>query len=404
MNSFYRGTPYSLNKKLKNLNKFELRKNHDINILYKNLNDSIPDLTNSFCFLKNRTNALNKSLNKIPIIYSNFITSNSNYNSNSNSRILRTSPNISSNFNNYSYLSPKPVLKPYINTNKNNNIKKTNNILKYKNISQNLFGNNNPKNYNQININYKKISDIYNPFSKYKLNYSRNNSNYKSKNNNAIIKLKKHIKSNYNNKNYSAINMLRDANKFHKLKINSINYGNNNIGNNSEITNNSFKIQIQKLNAKIDEKDKIILNMQGIINETFCKLKQKDKENSLLKSEIFELKSKNNYELNKGFIDTNSNINFKESNKNENYSNIIGRIKKNKHKRIIYVVNNNKNKDKNYNKKDNKNNNNRKKDNNEVFDRKWEEIRKLNKKLDNLLYKGENKLKKYEKIQKNSKV
>jgi hypothetical protein len=144
--------------------------------------------------------------------------------------------------------------------------------------------------------------------------------------------------------------------------------------------------------------------MQGIINETFYKLNQKDKENSLLKSEIFELKSKNNYELNKGFIDTNSNINFKESNKNENYSNIIGRIKKNKHKRIIYVVNNNKNKDKNYNKKDNKNNNNRKKDNNEVFDRKWEEIRKLNKKLDNLLYKGENKLKKYEKIQKNSKV
>ena len=42
MNSFYRGTPYSLNKKLKNLNKFSLRKNHDINILYKNLNDSIP--------------------------------------------------------------------------------------------------------------------------------------------------------------------------------------------------------------------------------------------------------------------------------------------------------------------------------------------------------------------------
>ena len=123
MNSFYRGTPYSLNKKLKNLHKFELRKKHDINILYKNLNDSIPDLTNSFCFLKNRTNALNKSLNKIPIIYSNFITSNSNYNSNSNSRIIRTSPNLSSNFNNYSYLSPKPVLKPYINTNKNNNIK-----------------------------------------------------------------------------------------------------------------------------------------------------------------------------------------------------------------------------------------------------------------------------------------
>ena len=407
MNSFYRGTPYSLNKKLKNLNKFVLRKNHDINILYKNLNDSIPDLTNSFCFLKNRTNALNKSLNKIPIIYSNFITSNSNYNSNSNSRILRTSPNISSNFNNYSYLSPKPVLKPYINTNKNNNIKKTNNILKYKNISQNLFGNNNPKNYNQININYKKISDIYNPFSKYKLNYSRNNSNYKSKNNNVIIKLKKHIKSNYNNKNYSAINMLRDANKFHKLKINSINYGNNNIGNNSEITNNSFKIQIQKLNAKIDEKDKIILNMQGIINETFCKLKQKDKENSLLKSEIFELKSKNNYELNSDNIDTKSNINNNENKKDDKYiSNIKGKIKKYKHKKNYYILKNNKNKDKDKNNNigGNKNNNNRKKENKDPFDDKWEEIRKLNRKLDNLLYRGENKLKKYEDIRKKYKV
>ena len=402
MNSFYYGTPYNLKKKLKNLNKYALKKNPDINILYKDINDSIPALTNSFCFLKNRTIALNKSVNKLPIIYTNFITKNSNYNS--YSRMIRTSPNISSNFdNNYSYLSPKPVLKPYIN-NKNNNIfKAKNNILKYKNMSNNLLGNNKTKTYNQINLHYKFNSDIYNPLIKYKLNYNKNNNN--NKKNSVITKLKKNThKNNYNNKNYSAINMLRDNYKYHKIKNYSINNGDNNIKNNSEINNDSFKKQRQKLNEKIDEKDKIIFNMQGIINETFYKLNQKDKENSLLKSEIFELKSKNNYELNKGFIDTNSNINFKESNKNENYNNINGRIKKNKHKRIIYVVNNNKNKDKNYNKKDNKNNNNRKKDNNEVFDRKWEEIRKLNKKLDNLLYKGENKLKKYEKIQKNSKV
>ena len=35
------------------------------------------------------------------------------------------------------------------------------------------------------------------------------------------------------------------------------------------------------------------------------------------------------------------------------------------------------------------------------MDLKWEEIRKLNKKMDNLLYKNENKLKKYENINNN---
>ena len=404
MSSYYCGTPYSLNIKLKNLNKFELKKNPDINKLYKNLNDSIPALTNSFCFLKNRTNALNKSLNKIPIIYSNFISNNSNYNSFSGK--IRTSPNISSNFNNHNYLSPKPVLKPYLN-NKNTNtdiINPKNNIIKYKNISKNLLGNNNNlKKYNQIKLHYKTNSDIYNPLIKYKVNYSKNNSI--NKKNSIIPKLNKN--NNYNNKNYSAINMLRDNYKFRKMKNYSINYGFCNIKNNDEIINDSYKKQIQKLNEKIDEKDKIIFNMQGIINETFYKLNQKDKENSLLKSEIFELKSKNNYELNRDNIDTKSNINNNENRKDDKYiSNIKGKIKKYKHKKNYYILKNNKNKDKDKNNNigGNKNNNNRKKENKDPFDDKWEEIRKLNRKLDNLLYRGENKLKKYEDIRKKYKV
>lgn len=75
------GTPYKLNLKLKKLNR-NLTSNTELNRLYNNINASIPLITSHFCYLKNRINSLNKSLNNIPIACKMLDTSRVNCHSN----------------------------------------------------------------------------------------------------------------------------------------------------------------------------------------------------------------------------------------------------------------------------------------------------------------------------------
>ena len=305
MYSYHLNTPYNLNTKLHSLNKYSLLNNADINILYKNLNNSIPELTNQFTFLKNRTKALNRSLNKIPVIYNNLTTNpKTNIIINTNpktttystyTRDIKTSPNLLTPnyfFSNYStsYMFPKPILKPYI---EKNNSRPYSNLLD-NNRFKNKFINNIKKNDNQMKFNHNYISG-------------------NSRENNPI---KKFALRN-NNKNNSVINMIRDNYRQNKMKNYGIGFKNNINTNKSENKNksvlnkikNPYKTEINKLNKKIDEKDKIIHKMQGIIDDTFYKLNKKNEENSLLQSEILELKSRSNFDISNNYLGTSNNNN-----------------------------------------------------------------------------------------------
>ena len=391
MYSYHLNTPYNLNTKLHSLNKYSLLNNADINILYKNLNNSIPELTNQFTFLKNRTKALNRSLNKIPVIYNNLTTNpKTNIIINTNpktttystyTRDIKTSPNLLTPnyfFSNYStsYMFPKPILKPYI---EKNNSRPYSNLLD-NNRFKNKFINNIKKNDNQMKFNHNYISG-------------------NSRENNPI---KKFALRN-NNKNNSVINMIRDNYRQNKMKNYGIGLKNNINTNKSENKNksvlnkikNPYKTEINKLNKKIDEKDKIIHKMQGIIDDTFYKLNKKNEENSLLQSEILELKSRSNFDINNNYLGTSNNNNNDKKISNLNNTEMNERIKKIKYKRKKHVVKNNNinNRYKTFNR-----NELNKMNHTTDFDIKWEEIRKLNKKMDSLLHKTEGKIKKYERI------
>lgn len=354
-------TPYTLNLKLKSL--YPVTRKIDLNKLYHNLNDSIPILTNQFCCLKNKTKALNKSLTKIPIVYKNFASNRSC--SNFLSKSLKTTPNTPCSFYNYYYISPKPVIKPYLckNSKYHNNIinsKYDNNYNSY-NSYNNIYRyrNRNPKNNSQIKLHFNYDSCLENP-------------------------IKNYIKK--DNRNYSAINMIRNNN----------NEYNNNYINNRRKIKNEYEQKFNKLNDEINEKDKIINEMQGALDDAVDQLRKKDHENSMLQSEILELRTKSNFNYD---MAKNNNI----QNKINNNSYIYEKDPKKRYKRKNLHLNNEQNiqfSNKYNNNKSYKNyyNNDNNNSNDDNMDHKWEEIRKLNKKMDNLLYKNENKLKKYEKI------
>lgn len=384
MHSFYSNTPYNLNIKLHSLHKNPLRKNADVNILYKNISNSIPELTNQFFFLKNRTKTLNISLNKIPIISNNLnINSHSNTTKTTYSSYLRNlKMKASPNLINYNYTSaltsPKPALKPYMADNHNRQYSNLLSSNKYK---------------------YKLLENNLNNDGRMKLNY---NFTYgKSANNNPI---KKFSQIN-NNKNHSSINMIRGKYRYNKMRNFGlgldIEYNDINKINNKSLVNkinrikNPYREEIKKLNKKLAEKDNIIHKMRGVIKDTFYKLNRKKEENSLLQSEILELKSRKNYDIDKG--NNKAAITGK-----KNYNKILfsgdnsktnEKIKKNKYRRKKHLVNNINNRYKTYNR-----NAYNKTYYNIDFDTKWEEIHKLNKKMDNLLHKNENKLRIYEKM------
>ena len=388
-------TPYCLNFKLKTLSKYpsNYTKNADINSLYNNLNNSIPAITNHLCLLKKRTKELNKSLNRIPIIYNNnnntVISKRANYTFYS-PNCIKTSPN-SSNYYNSVYISPKPVLKQY----------------KY------ICDNNNHNNHQKNVFNYKKNRNYDN--NQIKLNY---NYNCGSNANNNPIKITKNINPNiHHNRTYSAFNMNRNNYKF-RNNYNNMNNGNNDVnklcvscydrkdnfnnnGDNNYMNKSSvidtriYERQLNKLNEEIYEKDKMINKMQGLIDNTFEQLNQKNKENSLLQSELLELKKKrkikkDNPNDNNRYY--NNNNYMKDINKNKNKN----RRKQNNFNFQKFNNNNNmNNNNKNYNNRYNYYND---KNDDEDMDKKWEEIRKLNKKMDNLLQQNESNLEKYEKI------
>ena len=369
MRSCYCNTPYILNLKLKSLNQYPLIKNSDINTLYKNLKASIPALTNQFCVLKRRTDEINNSLNKIKLVTDNYETSRSFYNSlPKNSKF---SPNILNTNNNYyynfSYLSPKPVLKSF----QNYNIQRRNNTFNYKNNTKN----NNYKTH--LNFDY---------------DYDLNIPNKK-----------------YNNRNYSAKYITREKNN----NINNYNlYSpiNNNSDKKNGINKEEYEKKLKKLNEKIYEKDILINKMEGIIDDTFNKLNIRKKNNYLAKSEVLNLKNNNDFMINdklNKFKNNNiyGNIRYKNDNNyeinnkinndknnriyvNKRYNNDVNeRIQKNKYKRKKFnsndIPNNNYNNGYNedfYNNKTSEDN----------MDLKWDEIRKLNKKMNNLLDKNKN--------------
>lgn len=381
MSSGYYNTPYSLNLKLKNLNNYTSTKNDDINILYTDLNNSIPSITNHLWFLKKKTRELNKSLNGIPVIYKNCHTSRENYKRYSS--IKKKLPNISSSHYNYkySYASPKPVLKQY----KSNNISHHNNNLLYYKYSNNCKFHN--------------------------LKYHKNKLNYDSIVNNPINLNRNYSKINTNRNNYKYNNNL---NKLCVSYIKNDNVNNINRFNRScEFANNFlYKRQFTKLKEQLGEKDKIINKMRGLINDTLEQLNLKNKENSLLQSElselkakkIFKIKMKNNYPINnkKNKINENKeyNNNYQKENvkKNNNYEN---KRYNNNLKEIVKKKKNKKNYNLNSQKNSNRNtyyNNNYNIFDNDNLGNKWEEIRKLNKKMENIILQNENNLEKYEKI------
>lgn len=344
------GTPYKLNLKLKKLNR-NITKNAELNRLYNNVNESIPLITSHFCYLKNRINSLNKSLNNIPIACKMMDTSRANYHSNITN--LFTSKNNSNYYNDY-YTSPKPV-------------------SKYTKISNNILNDKYNKRCNDKNINMN---------SRYKLNYNYR-SNYNS-NCDKPIKLKQY-------RNRSCLNMINNNNNFYsKNDINNsipINYNTNN----NSICNDfkeKYKEQYENLSHQICEKDKIIDKMQGVINDTFNQLNKKKKENSMLQSEIIDLKSRCN--------DSNF-YNFKNNNLCENskqyYSNYVSDIPD---------TNINVNKKRYYNSCDYKRNYNNDDPEKKSMDKKWEEIRKLNQRMDKLLHENENGSKRYDNICQNN--
>ena len=101
------------------------------------------------------------------------------------------------------------------------------------------------------------------------------------------------------------------------------------------------------------------MKMQGLINSTFEQLNKKNKENSILQNEILKLKRQKKCNRNKFNKKQCININYMNKRKqfNSRYDN-----------------------------------------SEECMDNKWDEIRQLNRKMDNLLRKNENNLEKYEKM------
>ena len=346
MYSFYESTPYKLNLKLKNLNK-NLSKSSEINNIYNNLNESIPIITTEFCFLKNKTSALNRTLNNNPRFIDKINESRANINSFSTNSIV--SPDQINYDYNISYTTPTPVLKTFK--------KISNKFPNYKNgRKMNIKNKLNNKNQFKLNYKYKSYKNI--PI---KI----------SKNNNSFNNMVKHF--NFSNRN--------NNNKIYE--------------NDNNIEKNIYNRQFQKLNEQICEKNKIIQRMQGILDDTFDKLNIKTQENSILQSQILELKSQtndSNYNSIKN-IKINENNRYIKINKNKNNINEKQNINLNKNKKnntkLILKKYKNFNefiKNKNYNKSVVKK------------DNKWEEIKKLNKKMDNLLIENEKKIKKYERI------
>ena len=353
MNNYYNSTPYRLNLKLKKLNR-NLSQDFDINRLYNNLNESMPLITNQFCSLKNRTKILNKALNKIPKIN---IETESSYYTNL-SRSILTSPikTKSTNYYNIPYKSPQPVLKP---SNKiDNDFTNYQNISIYKNRINNNNGNPNRLRHNYSNSNYN-------------LAYKRNNI-YNDKMN--------------NNNNNNRINKINNTNNQY------FSFKNNNTINNYDNDKDMIEQKFKKLNQQIYEKDKIINEMKGIIDNTFDKLNKKNKENSMLQSEIMELKSRYNESNYNDFKNSNIQENSRYET-NNNYNNEKEFIYPNKRKhKLNYIKNNDLRQRGNYNRYNF--------NGPEKADIRCEEIRKINKKMDNLLNKNENNIKKYEGIRK----
>ena len=344
------GTPYKLNLKLKKLNR-NLTSNTELNRLYNNINASIPLITSHFCYLKNRINSINKSLNNIPIACKMLDTSRVNCHSNITN--LFTSKNNPNYYNDY-YTSPKPV-------------------SKYIKINKNFFNDKYGKKYNDKNI--KRDNQ-------FKLNYNYR-SNYKS-NCDKPIKLK-------HNRNRSCLNMINNnTNFYNKSNINNdmpLGYNNNN----KSICNNfneKYKDKYENLSQQICEKDKIIGRMQGIINDTFNQLNRKKKENSMLQSEIIELKSRCN---DSNFYDF-KNYSICENSKQYYANNKID----------IPDMNINVNKKRNYLSYDFARSHNNNDPDKISMDMKWEEIRKLNRRMDKLLYENENSSKRYKNICQNN--
>ena len=355
MNNYYNSTPYRLNLKLKKLNR-NLSQDFDINRLYNNLNESMPLIANQFCSLKNRTKILNKALNKIPII--NIETNCSYYNDLSRSYFTSPIKTKSTNYYNIPYKSPKPVLKSL---NKiDNDFTNYQNITKYKNKINYNNGNPNKLHHNYSNSNYELGNPIL-------TNHNKRNNIYNDTMNNNIDNKSNNLYFSF--KNNKAIN---DYN------------------NDKDIIEQKFK----RLNQKIYEKDKIINEMKGIIDNTYDKLNKKNKENSMLQSEILELKSKCNESNYNDF----KNSNIQENSRNNTYNNYNIEneyIYPNKRKHKLNIINNNEQRPRgNYN---SYNFNGPIKGKSDI---RCEEIRKINKKMDNLLNKNENNIKKYERIRK----
>ena len=381
MNIYYSNTPYKLNQKLKNINR-NLSQNIDINGLYNNFNDTTPLIISQFCSLKNRVNVLNKTLNKIPMI-SHIIDTSRSYNNNF-SRNLLTSPikTIKTNYYKIPYQSPKPVLKPVL--------KPLNKII------------NNYTNYHNINKHKKKINHKNDNFIKNGHFYSNSNSCYNYDLVNPLItshyrRNKINIDSMNDDSNTGSKNdknKFNRSNKTHSLCFTFKNNNSVNNSNNREIFEQTFK----KLNQQINEKDKIIDEMKGIIDDTYDKLNKKNKENSMLQSEIMELKSRYNESNYNNFKNDNTHENSRYdiyNNYNSNYTNEKRYKYPNKRKHNLNII---------------KNINNCQRGNYNIYnlnepdivkvDESWEEIRKINKKMDSILNKNEKNIKKYERMRK----
>ena len=367
-------TPYRLNLKLKNIRKNPVTKSLDINTLYKSLNNSIPTITNKLYVLKNKTRELSNSLNRIPIVYNNINTRSVNYSYFSPN--IKTSPNISSSYYNYSYVSPKPVLKQYMNNNNNNH------------------------QYSMLNYDYGTNYKNNNINSNIKLNYNYNSTNpirkYYNRNYSAINISKNNYRNNFNNNIHNSMNNNECCASYRRRNNNNLNNINNyynGFNKSSQIDKNKYERKFNKLNQQIYEKDKIINKMQDLIDDTFEQLNQKNKENSILQSELLELKTKSVFNLKNNYP---KNIHENKRYKNNgNYNCVNEHIQKNRNKRKTYDINSQKNNCRSSYYNNTYNNNDE-----EKMERKWEEIRKLNKKMDNLLQRNESNLEKNENIRK----
>ena len=135
------------------------------------------------------------------------------------------------------------------------------------------------------------------------------------------------IRNNYKDNKYHNLNS-------YDLNNNNDNYSNLNYNFNynkaNEKNKNEYEEKFQKLNNEINEKDKIIHHMQGVLDDTMDELNKKNHENSILQSEILELKAKSNYEIKNNINDLKNNNDYEKENKTYNNSYIQERIKKNR--------------------------------------------------------------------------